>query len=317
MRPSSRWIAVVAAPLIACNALVGFDDLERVSGDGAAPDRSDAASDDARAADDGGAPGAAGPRCNPRSPFGEPELLAELDGADQTRDAVLSADEREVFFLKFDGGKDYELRHGRRADRDAPFATADITTVPLAPPPSGPLSLAAGGLKLYYRVVASSDGGSAVNYVATRASTAAAFGSPRLYSNKNEPLFIVATDDFAYWSEVVGGAEMELWWGVRDVTSPSQEKRLANVHAAGASDQFPTLDESQMRLYFISTRSGGLGLGDVYTASRPNRATSFGAPTHVRELSTTQVDRVTWVASDDCVVLITRQGHIWRAHRPR
>ncbi len=72
-------------------------------------------------------------------------------------------------------------------------------------------------------------------------------------------------------------------------------------------DEKPTLTADRLELFFLSTRSGGPGGGDVWHASRSNASDAWSAPLLVAEVSSTfqekspaiSADGLTlWVASD-------------------
>lgn len=321
MRVRSKALLVIAAALVACNALVGFDDLERVpDGDGGATPGMDGAvaGDSATPRDDAGGDAIAdsGPRCDPDAELREPELASELDGLEQTRGAILSPDEREVFFLRRKDSK-WELRHGRRARPTDAWDPTAIATVPLDPAPQRSLSLSVGALKLYFWVYDTPDLTSGANYVATRASTAASFGAPTRFANVESPLFVNAGDDMAYWHEQIAVGEAVIKRAFKGSSSVGTGELLANVHEPGSSDYDPVLNASETRLYFRAYRDGGLGATDVYRATRATRQAAFSTPEHVRQLSSTQIEGITWASDDDCEVLLDRLGHIWRARRGR
>lgn len=252
-------------------------------------------------------------RCDPDAPFGAPELAADFDPqADYVKGAVLSPDEREAFYLRYDKAtSDWELRHARRTSRDAAWG-APVTDT-MVPSPDGFLSLTAGGKKLYFWTLES-------NHRATRADTSSAFGAPSAFDVKGGPApHVVDADDTAYFARYEGDATV-----VRRIRRASVNTNgfsntssyVPNVWVDGASDGNPVLNRSETIMYFSSNRPGGRGLADVWVARRPSKQDEFGPGTHVRELSTDEPDQVTWVSDDDCVVMLDRASHVYVARRP-
>jgi hypothetical protein len=82
-------------------------------------------------------------------------------------------------------------------------------------------------------------------------------------------------------------------------------------------DSKPVLNPSQTRLYFTSQHDGAEDIGEIYVATRPTKTAPFEPAVRVAELSTPAHDLVTWVAEDDCEILLERQSRIYRARRSR
>jgi hypothetical protein len=260
---------------------------------------------------DGGGPITPGGRCDPLKPFEAPALVNELDPeASTTKSAVLSLDELEVFFLRYTGQAGvWELRHANRASKDAVWSPP--STEAISPSPQGFLSLTAAGKKLYYWTINQ-------NYRTGRASTSAPFGTPATYSSPTAPwTFVVEADDTAYIAKYAeGGAERFIHRAPIDSSGYNTSEAVPNVHVAGASDSRAVLNASETVMYFASNRPGGRGLDDVWVARRASKQDEFGPGTHVRELSTSDPDYVTWVSDDDCVVMLDRASHVYTAKRP-
>lgn len=267
---------------------------------------------------DGGLPEDSGPlpptaRCDPNKPFDPPALVAELDAqAKFVKGAVMTPDEREAFYLRYDeAASEWVLRHARRESREG--AWTSVADEAVAPTPDGYLSLTAGGLKLYFWTVGS-------NYEATRANATAAFGTPEKFDVANAPgAFVVDADDTAYFARSEGDATIVSRIRRASVTSygfSGTSTYVPNVWVDGASDSRPVLNRSETVMYFASNRPGGRGLADVWVARRASKQEELGPGIHVRELSTDEPDAVTWVSDDDCVVLLDRASHVYIARRP-
>lgn len=261
---------------------------------------------------EGGGPTTPTGRCDPLKPFGAPELVSEFDPqATTSKSAVLSPDELEAFYLRYNGtpSGSWDLRHARRATRDA--AWNPVVTDPLAPGAQGFLSLTAAAKKLYFWTIGQ-------NYRTVRASTSDPFGPPTTYSSPEAPYtFIVQSDDTAYFGKLAeGGTERFIHRASFDNFGFNTSKPVPNVHVTGATDSRPVLNATETAMYFGSNRPGGRGLDDVWVARRATKQEEFGPAVHVRELSTDDPDYVTWVSDDDCIVMLDRASHIYEAKRP-
>lgn len=313
---SRRAFVLVIAGAIAsaCTSLDGLAGGEEPAlDDGGKPAK------DAGGRSDGGIPADSGPitpgsRCDAAKPFEAPVLVTEFDPqADFVKGAVMSNDELEAFYLRYDSAKsDWILRHARRSSADAAWDA--ITDETIAPTPDAYLSLTAGGLKLYFWTIES-------NYKTTRASTADAFGTPAKFDVASGPgAHIVDADDTAYFSRYEGDAAIVSRIRRGTVTSygfSTGSTYVPNVWVDGANDSRPVLNRSETAMYFSSNRPGGRGLADVWVSHRPTKQDEFGPGIHVRELSTDEFDAVTWVSDDECVVLLDRASHVYRARRPK
>lgn len=59
---------------------------------------------------------------------------------------------------------------------------------------------------------------------------------------------------------------------------------------SGTDDFAASLSADELTVYFSSTRAGGLGLADIYTATRASRTAGFGAPALVAGVTTAEYD---------------------------
>jgi Tol biopolymer transport system component len=74
-----------------------------------------------------------------------------------------------------------------------------------------------------------------------------------------------------------------------------------------------------LTLYFISGRAGGLGLKDVWMATRANTSINFGIPAPMGDLNSTDVESDLALSDDGLELFFTsdRSGtpQIWRSIR--
>lgn len=299
------WVIAAAACTDLSGLATGGSDL-----DGSVRPK-DAGSDAVQSAD--GSPPPIVRSCDPTAAFGPPVRVDHFDGtADYVKGAILSPNELEVFYLKYNPpASDWELRHARREKVDDPWGT--VVTIGLPTTPDGALSLTASGLKLYYWTVGS-------NYKTTRVSiNVDTFVLPSKYDVTSGPqAHLVASDDMAYFSKVEGDAGFEKF--LKRATANTGGFSLTattvpNVHQATFSDDHPVLNTTETALYFSSNRPGGKGLADIWVSRRQSKQGEFGAPVHVPELSTDEPDQITWVSDDECRVFLDRASHVYVATR--
>lgn len=88
-----------------------------------------------------------------------------------------------------------------------------------------------------------------------------------------------------------------------DFSTPT---RLARVNDAYADDWCPWVSVDGLQLYFKSWRSGGLGKGDLYRATRATLADDFDAPTPVTELNTAGSEDCASLSADGLLIVFGR-----------
>jgi hypothetical protein len=310
------------AALAACNALV-FGDVEKVIGKAT----KDAATDDPPDGEDPpeGNPDA-GPRSDPTKPFDAPELGADFDPATRiVRDAIQSPDGLEAYFIAGPSGSNLALRRLHRTSRTAKWEAA--TTIAITPPPLTALSMSAGGLKLHYDACSVRDSGltECENFVSVRASTAVLFsGASTVFvskSNVQTDLFVVASDDAAFYSDLLpdSGGNAAIVRTPLSAGGPIFNLRqpVTNASIPGSDDSSPILNVPETVMYLSSNRPGGSGGSyDVWTTRRGTKTGTFKPPVFVPELSAAGIDSVSWVSDDDCEVYLNRSDHVYRAARP-
>jgi len=307
-RRTSLALGVVLA---ACTDLSGLAGSQDGVDAGKTPRDAGSSADTSTSLDSGAAP--LGPRCDSTKAFEPPELVTAFDPtAEYVKDAVRSRDELEVFYLRYQGSGNWDLRHARRATREADWGTP--VTEGIAPTPDGTLSLTAGDLRLYFWTIGA-------NYRTTRATREQPFAMPAQFDVASGPqAFFVAADDTAYFAKLEGDAGFERFIKRASVNSSGfslSSTTVPNIHVTSGvtSDSHPVLDTSETVMYFASNRPGGKGLDDIWVTRRPSKQTEFGAPTHVPELSTDEPDAVTWVAEDECELYLFRASHVYIARR--
>lgn len=310
--------------LLACNSIVGFGDLHKVpsKGDGGrVTDDDDSIGDDDDVTPDGSrdAP-PSGPRCDPKKPFSPPEVITKLDGAMETKRAVMTRDELEIFYLRGTSAP-FEVRHTTRASRTAEWS--EPSTEVLSPVASELGSIVLDGLKLYYFNIDTS-GSTIVTYAiaATRPKAGAGgFGPGTKLAGVDRSVTAAENDDAVYWSmsEIVDGAGNSLLHrGNLQGSVVVGDSTLTDVHFYPSLDDHPVVASSELILYFASTRPDGAAQGssDIWRATRASKAVPFTAPVNVTEINSATVDLPSWVSDDDCVILLDRSRHIMMAQRP-
>jgi Tol biopolymer transport system component len=265
---------------------------------------------------DGGVDAATGsmdtpPRCDRMKPFGAPVPVTELDTTDSDENARLSPDELTVYFSsnRPGGAGNYDIYTATRATVDEPFSNVhpvmgvDTTGIERSPVISGD------GLALYAIIDAPQ------NYNigrATRPTTSANFSAltavTTINSAMNDTLGSIVPDESVVYFTSDRGGNTGLYSAVRMPGGDYSLPKLVpgTLINTADSDGDPVISPDQLTLFFSSNRIGGLGGADVWMAQRANVATGFDAPINLVSLNSGQVDVVSWVSADGCVVYLTR-----------
>jgi Tol biopolymer transport system component len=143
-------------------------------------------------------------------------------------------------------------------------------------------------------------------YQATRASRGVAWGAPvrivELASTADEFAGSLAPDrlTIVFSSSRSGGAGGgDIYQAVRTSTGATwNAPTLISELVSAMDDSAPWMSADGRTFYFGSTRAGGQGSQDVYTAVRATTADPWGAPVAVTELNDANYDSDPWLASD-------------------
>jgi hypothetical protein len=78
---------------------------------------------------------------------------------------------------------------------------------------------------------------------------------------------------------------------------------------SSSQDGTPLLSADGLRLYFFSTREGGLGKRDIWVSARPSMTADFEAPALVAGVNGADDDHLPWLSPDELTML-------WETNRP-
>jgi hypothetical protein len=266
---------------------------------------------------DGGPDGpiATRPRCTPTKPFDTPAPLA-LDADTETKSAIMTRDELEIFYLR-GTGTPFQLRHAIRKSRDDAWSTVEAVSEALSPPAVMLGSLTLGGKKLHYWTLDAQSKG-APNWASRPKALAGGFSNGTKIAGVDRLLSVTEADEGAYWTSSNdvdgGGAESRVHRGTLQGNLIFSDFIVPNIHVTPNLDSDVVISFDELRIYFTSNRTEAGG--DILRAQRTSRAEEFGPAVQVPELATDTVDRASWTSDDDCVLLMTRARHVLIAKRP-
>lgn len=118
--------------------------------------------------------------------------------------------------------------------------------------------------------------------------------------------FVTADGAALYFDSARGGGFLDLHVAVRQSDgSFGTPQELMNLDTS-ATDGHPVLSHDGLTVYWSSNRSdAGTQRGtDIWMATRPTPAGTFGAPALVPELNSTKNESLSWLSPDGCMVLL-------------
>lgn len=271
--------------------------------------------------------GTSEPACDPSKPFGTPTRIADFDAGAPQSTPRLAADELTIYFTTSSAGAGSELAKAVRASRTAPFGPAGILAQS-SPSNDNDPAVSADHLHLFFH---SARGGNADLYVASRARTSDAFGSPTPIDAVNT----AGAEAHAYFRE----AAHELWFvrqdpttkydiwvakqtgaGPMDLAPPTKVEELSSP----SEDWQPQITEDGLAIVFASDRPGGKGKFDLWMATRASANKPFDPPKPITELNSDQTEFAGWLSADTCRIWFSSgrntadaNGQLFYAEKPR
>jgi hypothetical protein len=274
-----------------------------------------------------------GAACDLSRPFGAPTEVTELTltGASSTQ-ARLTHDGREIVFTKLpsDGGPSSMLI-AARADLTSPFqAPADLVIPGFETTGTASPSLTGDKRALYFQSNATAKPDI---LVATRADAAGPFPDAATIAaidttEAEVGPYVLADHSALYFSaarDPAGGVDAAGPITVRIFRSPVAAGFIGpgvEVNLAGVAFS-PVVSPDELTIFFSSSRTGTVGVADVWTARRANKAEAFGTPTNVAELNVAGANQAPTFITDDLCTLYLQSDRtggstkIYRATRTR
>jgi hypothetical protein len=275
MRTSPHGVCVIAICSAGCGR-VHFDPL----GDGGP--RSDGSTTDATV-------------CTAFGPWGTPTRIAELSTAMAEYGGQILPDDLTLYFDRHGAGD--EIFVARRPDRSSSFGIPQPLAELGTNAGEGSATLIPGELEIFFE---SGRSGTVCLYRATRASTAALWGTPApvaaLCGSPTEGAFVTRDGLTLYYNTATPPTDYEgtLMTSVRAAAGAAfpAGSPIAEL-AGGATQGYPALSADGLTLYFESGSPT-----DLYQATRPAIGMPFGAAAPVPGLNTSSIEQDVSISSD-------------------
>lgn len=308
----SRAATLLLLSICACNAIVGFGELERVpaQGEEVRPDDDDD--------DDSGTPspkadaGKKGPPpCDLTKKFGEPVSLGSVNSpTSYDVSPTLTSDELVIMWGRGVGETDESILTASRKSFDEPFGTP--APVSFSSNSSHTPTMTSDGLAVFWseQVIAGNDITKAEIFVARRRTIGSPFENAQLY---REGDFVAlrllphvtrdATELYFSLPENKDG-RMHIHRSLRgglDVNQAYLEnQRVDELASVGHDDGSIATSKDKLTIYFSSGREGSLGHADIFVATRKDLGSKFENIQPVAELNTPLEERPGWLSDDGC-----------------
>lgn len=332
MRPALA-AALVALATLACNALVGFDDLTKQPAlDAGSSDDDDGDDDDddvvngsSSSSGDAGSPdGGAVPACDPAADFGTPALLeGPVNSADFENSPGLTDDELTLVFQRTIG-ETSSIMIATRATAGAPFGAPSklaLTSSGLSFQPS----LSRDGLTLFWAEAVAQKPTDI--FFATRTTSNGAFANPFATGISN-PSFaeltpvVTGDGDEMFYTSDQEGAKARLYHATRNGGEFGNSQKLQELaDGSNGEEESVAVSKDGLTVFFASSRTGGPGQLDIWTARRNSRSEKFTGVALVKNVNSNVVEWPSFVSADGCRLYFgsdrTGDGDLYVATRGR
>jgi hypothetical protein len=316
-----------------CNAIVGFGNLTkqptRDAGTSGDDDTSDDDDDhhDAGGSANGGDGGGTTAACNPNADSGAAVALpGPVNSTSFENSPSLTDDELTIVFQRTVDNNVSNLMMATRATTNDAFgdpAVLPLTTSNLSFMPS----ITRDGLTLFWSEVADTNRGMDV-FIATRPTVGTAqFTNPistGIASNVEEQDPIVTGDgnEMFFASDLAnpGGDKRQLFRANRDNLGEFKNPQAVTELNSDGTEQGVAVSRDGLTIFFGSTRTGGAGKLDVWTAHRSSRSEKFGAATVLTAVNSPLIDWPTFISADGCRLYLGSErggaGDLYVATKP-
>jgi Tol biopolymer transport system component len=256
---------------------------------------------------DAEAPPADAGRCEIATPFQPAVMVAGLNTGAGDITLRLEPDELTGVFWSLRTG-DADIFAAQRPDLGSPFTATILPAVSSVGATDSDPTLPADGSFIAFASTRAGGAGGFDLYEAER--VASSYTAPMAIAsldtavNEMNPNYSNAEGALYFDSDVTGTPR--IYRSVR--SGPATYGTAVMVAELASSDgqEFdPVPSADGLALYFRSTRMGGPGNGDIYVATRPSLATTFGAPALVDSASSPAVDGPSFVSRDQCRLYFT------------
>jgi len=247
-------------------------------------------------------------------PFGSPEVITGL-GLDTFGlwGPSLSGDGLTLYFGVNETQGYEHIYRAKRTNRGPVFSAAERVNELASSSSEGTPCISSDELAIYFYSTRGNGSSNRDLWMATRASIADSFGAPIALTVLNtanidyEP-WISADERLLLFSSAGPSAQTgyDIWMTTRSDKSQAfpAAQRVTSL-ATTSDDQRACLSRDGLTVYFASSRSGGLGLTDIWCATRTDPLGDFGPAALVQGINSSATDLDPMLSRDDTELFFT------------
>jgi len=309
---------ILGLSVVACNAVVGWNDLTLKN----APPTDDDDDETDAGTTSGTVPkpkDASAGACDLTKPFGAPVTLpGPITSSKHEAGATLTANELTIFFQRttgFDGGAILTAKRGSTADAfGEPTVVENLST-------SGALyapSIDGDGLTLFYGDFVQSDRtqlffvhrdtpGSAFSAPLAVAKLASAFEDTNPFVTRDGAALFFTSRRGGTGAEA--GTKRQIWQSELDAFGEYAKPKQVTELVSTAEEASVAVTPDRLTIYFGSSRAGGLGNMDIWTAHRAKDGDPWKDIQVVPNVNTPDTDFPSWISPDGCRLYLSSAGN--------
>ena len=249
---------------------------------------------------------AVSPDAAPLGPWETPTLVVELNSTASDDDPALTADMLEIFFASQRGDGDEDVWTSTRPTLVAPWGKPMRVDILSSPSSESNIKLSADGLLITFASNRAPSQQSDL-WAAERASRADPWPAPTRVAELSSPDGEWHAHPSPDHLRVIlcsnRDGDEDLWIATRAAAGAAWGMPAHVPELADAAADCDPMEPDATHVYFASTRAGGAGGYDFYTATRDSA--TYGAPVPITELNTPGNDRDPWVSPDGRTMYFT------------
>jgi Tol biopolymer transport system component len=262
--------------------------------------------DDARVgavADAADGPDASAALCVPGAPFGVPVPISELNTTFADGTLRLAPDELSGYFWSRRTGS-ARIYYAVRPDLAQPFTVTEVTGLSTMDHDLDPTLSTDGSLLVFRHNIPGDELWTARRVDAITFASPLAMTNLNLASVESQP-YLQESGPALMFSSDRNGGNFDIWQSTLTGNTYGVPVRQLALDAGGSAEGDPVLSSDGLTIYFRSDRPSPNGAFDIYVATRPTTAMSFGAPALVPNVNSSADDGPSFISSNGCRLYIS------------
>jgi Tol biopolymer transport system component len=114
---------------------------------------------------------------------------------------------------------------------------------------------------------------------------------------------------------VLGSGTQDIYVSRQDSSGGFGARSVVTSLSSAADDVMPNVRKDGLEVVFASTRPGGKGMFDIWSATRPDTRSAWSTPTNVAVVNTAGSDTRPSLSWDGTRLYLGSSGDIYLSHR--